>query len=142
MNKALSCENSNLNFDIAGVPQGSASTVKRNYADFYAFTIPRASKNISGAYGVAITLAAPENAQKIADGYSMAPVHRALYTGAVQDPFKAVVYESALISRGWLDPNPRESGDVFRRMVEGVTGGSARLKNVIMDTIQELESLF
>ncbi len=139
---AIERENSNLNFDIATVPQGSGLTVKRNYGDFYAFTIPRATDNIQGAYAVATLLGSPSVAQKLADGYSLAPVHRSLYTGAVQDPFKAVTYESALIARGWLDPLPRESNGIFQRMVEGVTGGSTRLKNVIMDAVQELESLF
>ncbi len=139
---ALERENSNLNFDIAVIPQGSGVTAKRNYGDFYAFMIPRATDNIQGAYAVATLLGSPLVAEKLVDGYSLAPVHRALYTGAVQDPFKAVTYESALIARGWLDPLPRESSGIFQRMVEGVTGGSTRLKNVIIDAVQELESLF
>jgi len=139
---SLERENSNLNFDVAPVPQGSGVTAKRNYGDFYAFVIPRAANNMQGAYTVATLLGSPAMAQKLVDGYSLGPVHRALYTGTVQDPFRAVTYESALIARGWLDPSPVLSNDIFRRMVEGVTGGSTRLRSVIMDAVQELESLF
>ncbi len=139
---SLERENANLNFDIAPVPQGSGTTVHRDYGDFYAFAIPRASQNIQGAYAVATFLGNGNNAQMLADGFNFAPVHRVLYESLVTDPSKAVIYQSALISRGWLDPSPKESDDVFRNTIEEVSSGSARLKSVIIDTVQGLESLF
>lgn len=140
--KSIERENSNLNFDIAFIPQGSGITTERNYGNFYAFSIPRASQNVQGAYAVASYLGSPAQVQKIADAYNFAPVHRVLHTGQQSDPFKNVVYRSALIARGWLDPSPKESDQVFARMVEGVTSGRTRLKNVMIDTAYELESLF
>ena len=38
--------------------------------------------------------------------------------------------------------DPSGSGDIFRTMVETVTGGRGRLESVIIDGVQELESLF
>lgn len=140
--KALERENANLNFDIAPIPQGSGSTIQRDYGDFYAFAIPRASQNIQGAYAVASLFGNVVNAQKLADAFNFAPVHRTLFEGPEADPTKAVIYQSALISHGWLDPSPKESEDIFRKAVEEVSSGRARLKSVIMDTVQELESLF
>lgn len=140
--KSIERENSNLNFDIASIPQGSGVTTERNYGNFYAFSIPRASQNMQGAYAVALYLGSPAQVQKIADAYNFAPVHRVLHGGQQSDPFKNVVYRSALIARGWLDPSPKESDQVFARMVEGVTSGRTRLKNVMIDTAHELESLF
>jgi ABC-type glycerol-3-phosphate transport system substrate-binding protein len=138
----LERDNANLNFDVASVPQESNATVRRNYGDFYAFAIPRGSKNISGAYALASLLSRADMVEPLLNGYNLAPVHRISYTGAQSDPFKNVIYQSALISRGWLDPSPRESGDLFRTMVEEITSGRARTKNVIMDAVQGLESLF
>lgn len=139
---ALERENPNLNFDMALVPQGSGATIQRGYADFYAFSIPRASTNIQGAYAAALYLSAPDNVQKLLDGYNLAPAHRILHSGQINDPFKKVIYQSALISRGWLDPSPEESDQVFRKMVEEVLVGRTRIKGIIIDAVHELESLF
>jgi ABC-type glycerol-3-phosphate transport system substrate-binding protein len=140
--EALSRENANLNFDIAPVPQSSGVTVERDYGDFYAFSIPRASQNTGGAIAVAEYLGSSAVSQIIADAYGFAPVQRALLAGGSTDPFKSIIYSSALISRGWLDPSPKESGVIFQTMIEGVTSGRVRMKSVIIDAVHGLEGLF
>lgn len=138
----LERDNVNLNFDIAPVPQDSGATILRNYADFYAFAIPRAARNITGAFGVAQYLASETPAQEIINAYGFAPALRSLHSGAQGDPVKNVTYSEALISRGWLDPNPSESDKVFQRMIERLTSGQTRVNSAVSDAIQELEALF
>lgn len=138
----IELQNSNLNFDTAPVPQGADVTVKRNYADFYAFAIPRASKNIPGAYAVALLLGNDENSKVLVDSLGFAPARRSLYTGATGDPHTQVVYQSALIARGWLDPNPEGSEGLFRDIVEGLTSGRKRLEGISKDFVIALEALF
>jgi hypothetical protein len=65
-----------------------------------------------------------------------------LYTGNLSDPHKSIAYQSALISRGWLDPSPGESSIIFRKAVEDFTSGKTRLNATVLDMISELESLF
>jgi ABC-type glycerol-3-phosphate transport system substrate-binding protein len=139
---ALLRENSNLNFDVVPVPQGADATVKRNYGDFYAFSIPRASDNVQGAYAVANLLADPANSKTLADALDFAPVRRALYDGSAEDPHRQVVYQSALIARGWLDPAPKDTGEVLKTAVEELTSGRERVKSVVGNAVQELEALF
>jgi ABC-type glycerol-3-phosphate transport system substrate-binding protein len=139
---AIERENANLNFDIAVVPQESGATVQRNYADFYAFAIPRTSHNLTGAYAVAQYLSSPDRVGMFLDTYNLAPVHRALHTGNNADPLTNNIYKSALIARGWLDPSPKESGDVFRVMIEEVAVGRTRVSSIILDAVHELEALF
>ena len=140
--KNLERDNPNLNFDTAFVPQGSEVTANRDYGDFYAFSIPRASKNIQGAYAVATQLAGKEAGSALSDGYDLAPAHRASFADVINETHKNVVYKSALISRGWLDPNPEQSSLVFQKMIEDVTSGKVRLKNILNDTVSELKSLY
>jgi ABC-type glycerol-3-phosphate transport system substrate-binding protein len=139
--EAIAKENANLNFDVTFVPQGSGVVTKRDYGTFYAFAIPRASDNIRGSYAVASYLTSPANVQPILEAYALAPVHRALYTGS-HDSFKTILLESALVARGWLDPSPEESGEVFKKMVEGISSGRERFKSVILDAVYGLEALF
>lgn len=140
--KLLERDNPNLNFDVAVVPQGSGVTTKRDYGEFYAFAIPRASKNISGAYAVASVLGKASNVEQCISAYDFAPVQRALYTGVVNDPFRDILYQSALISHGWLDPAPQESTHVFRNMIERVSSESGRAQGALMDAAYQLEALF
>ncbi len=140
---SLERENPNLNFDVAQVPQGSDVTVFRNYGDFYAFAIPRATQNPNGAYALARFLGSPENAEVIARAYNLSPVHRSTLTEGSDEPIQDVLYRSALISRGWLDPNPTESSRLFKSMVEEiVANNNQRINDVVDDIIYQLESLF
>ncbi len=139
---ALEYDNANLNYDVARVPQGSGANVQRNYADFYALTILRSSKNAQGAYAVATFLAAAPQAKQLVEMFDMAPVHRSLYTEANGDPFKNVLYQSALIARGWLDPNPRESSELFRSMIENSSLELDRIEKIVRENKFKLEALF
>jgi len=135
-------ENTNLNYDIAPVPQDGVATIRRDYGDFYAFAIPRATHNMQGAYAIATLFGSLENAGQLSDVYNFAPVHRALFTGSVGDPTKDIIYQSALISHGWLDPSPKKSDDIFRTAVEEATSGKGRINSVVRDAVYGLESLF
>jgi ABC-type glycerol-3-phosphate transport system substrate-binding protein len=140
---ALARENPNLNFDVEQVPQGSDATVLRNYGDFYAFAIPRASTNSAGAYALALYLSEPAHATKIASAYNLAPVQRSVLGGGSTDSVKNVLYRSALISRGWLDPKPSETSRLFREMIEEVVANnSQRYGDIVDDIIYQIESLF
>lgn len=139
---ALEYDNANLNYDVARVPQGSGANAQRNYGDFYALAIPRSSKNVQGAYAVATYLGAAPQAERFADLYDLAPVQRSLYEGSVNDPFKNVLYQSALIARGWLDPDPEKSSDLFRSMIEDGSLDQEVVNRIIRETAVKLESLF
>ena len=140
--KTIERDNVNLNFDIAPVPQDVSATIRRTYADFYAFVIPRASDNPNGAYAVAQYLSSAGPVQKIIDAYGLAPALRSLHVGNKSDIVKNVIYPESLIARGWLDPSPKKSSLVFQNMVERVTSGGARVVNIVSDAVIELESLF
>ncbi|MCR4285583.1 MAG: extracellular solute-binding protein [Candidatus Kaiserbacteria bacterium] len=139
---AIERENANLSYDIAQVPQGSDSTIKRNFGTFYAFAIPRASKNIQGAYGVATLFADEVNSKALTNSLGFAPVRRALFGGETGDAYRDVIYQASLTARGWLDPSPEGSNAVFRTMIDEMHKGQARTKSIILDTVQELENLF
>ncbi len=135
-------ENPNLNYDIAPVPQGGEATTLRNYGAFYAFAIPRASHDIRSAYTAATTLGSADNSNKLATSFGLAPVYRSTISAGTSDPYRNILYQSALISRGWLDPAPKESGDIFRTMVEDMTSGRSRGKGVLSDVGSKLKLLF
>lgn len=140
--RTIDRENPNLNYDVARVPQGSDATALRTYGDFYAFAIPRASGRAQGAFAVASLFSSPAYAEKLSDAYNFAPVHRALLATTPPDPIAEVLYQSAVVARGWLDPNPQRSDEVFRSAIENILSGGTRAQGVLTDTVQLLENLF
>lgn len=135
-------QNPNLNFDIASVPQGAGATVLRDYGTFYAFAVPKGAHNIQGAFQAAYVLDSQSVSAQIAANLRMAPVYRAEIARGSSNPYQQVLYRSALITRGWLDPDPTASENVFKQMIEDVTSGRDRASSVVSDTTQRLRLLF
>lgn len=133
--------NPNLNYDVASVPQGEGATISRTYGTFYAFAIPRASQRAQGAFAVAQLLTSTQYAEKLARMYDFAPVQRSLIT-TQSNPNDQVRYESALYARGWLDPSPQKTDQIFHDAVDGFLSNNRRSEKNIADMIYQLESLF
>ena len=140
--KAPEDANPNLSFDIAPGPQSQGATAQRNYGTFYAFGIPKASRNATGAYKVALRLATAEISSIFVDALGLTPVHRSLYTGASPDQYSGILRQAGLIARGWLDPDPRRSTDVFRKMVEDITSARAEPEAIMGEASYSLQALF
>ena len=69
------------------------------------------------------------------------PVRRDLLSEVQTDAVSSVFYDSALISKAWLDPNSSESGEVFKNMIESVTSGRANLSEAVNTADAELNLL-
>jgi hypothetical protein len=135
-------ENPNLSFDIAPVPQAQGATALRSYCTFYGLAIPKTSKNVAGAYLVALKLAGSDIVGDATKALGLTPVHRELFTGISDDVYGEIFQESALIARGWLDPSPKETDKAFKSMVENITSGRADATKSITDTAYIVEELF
>lgn len=132
-------KNPNLSFDIAHVPHGKNATVYPTYGDFYAFAIPRATKNIAGAYAVANVLASKDNMKRLSQSLHMAPARRDVIAEGDTNPYRSVILKSALLAQGWLDPGDKKSDEIFKRLVENVvSGGSLRIADAVNDAIDSL----
>lgn len=131
-------KNPNLNFDVAEVPQGESATVKRIAGDFYGLAIPRAAYNPEGAYMAARTMALPQNSGAFAKALGMSSATRRSIAEGDSNPYRAVVLNSALVARGWLDPDPEASSEIFRMMIEDVVSNRLRVSNAVSDAVRRL----
>ena len=134
--------NPNLNFDAAKVPQGEGATILKSYGRFYTLALLRSTDNFQGSFRAISRLAGRTSAQRISEGLTMAPVHRNTIAGGHPDPFRQAIYDSALITRGWLDPDPDASENIFKMMIEDVTSGRLKISDSVDDTETRLEQLF
>lgn len=131
-------KNSNLNFDVTYVPQTRNAERRTVYGHMHAFAITKQSKNIAASFGVINTLTEPAPLKSLESVTNLPPIRRDMLVDKPVDAFRSVFYNSALISRSWIDPEPVVSSQIFRDMVESVTSGKSRILQAISTADSEL----
>ncbi|MEK7578929.1 MAG: extracellular solute-binding protein [Patescibacteria group bacterium] len=134
--------NPNLNFDVTNVPQIRDSSLATTFGTIYAIGLMKASDNIAGAFSVATLLSGADAARLWADIAGVVPARRDLLAESQTDKYKSVLYEEALIARGFLDPAPVESDTVFADLVETITSGRDSISRAVEDAQIRLQTLF
>ncbi|MBC7836951.1 hypothetical protein H7X87_04225, partial [Acetobacteraceae bacterium] len=69
------------------------------------------------------------------------PVRRDVGLNTSQAPALAVFAQSALISKGWIDPSTPETNQIFQAMIESVISGKNEPANAVYEARQELDEL-
>ncbi len=140
--KELEAKNPNLSFDVAEVPQGQTATVKRTYGTYYGLVVPKAAKNKTGSFTVMQKIGNQENAKLLADGYQMAPVHRATLLGGSNDIYGRIAYISANYARGWLSPDSEKLDTVFTTMLDDINANRSDISSATNDAIGRIQQLY
>jgi ABC-type glycerol-3-phosphate transport system substrate-binding protein len=131
-------QNPNLNFDVTLVPQ-RGRTPYMTFGRLTALSVVKNSKNRVTAVQVATLLTGGEFSKKLADALFLAPARNDLLNLGHQDPFMSVFYQSAIISRGWLDPAPDVSLTIFRKLSEDTQAGRLSVNDAVKRAHEELE---
>lgn len=117
-------KNPNLDFIMAAVPQKSADARKTNYAELYSLGISKITKNLNGSVGVVNILTSKETMGQLFTGSYYAPTRRDLLAAKPTDNSDiALIYNSAIISKGFLDPNSKKTSDLLLNAVNQVNAG-------------------
>ncbi len=122
--------NPNLNFDIAPIPQANANGTKSTVGQLYGVAISKQSKNTGLAYYVAKDMTVPLKAATLLStlsktGYTVAPVRRDMVPNDPTNTYYPLLYQSALISKAWIDPNTSFTDSVFQAMVSDIQSGKS-----------------
>ncbi len=136
----LSEANPNLDFDMAPVPAPAQSATRITYGKAYAFAVPRAAKNGSGAVRVAQVLSSKETVPLFAHALGMAPARRDALSPSSGDLYEPVYYPEALIAKGWLSPMPSETDRIFGTMVSSIATGKATVSTALSTASQSLDA--
>jgi len=133
--------NPNLSFDVTQIPQIKGATTKRTYGEIYAMVINKKSTNLASAVGVAGTLSQGDAADNLSVSLSLPPVSKKLLATKPTDPYLYTFFNSALISRAWLDPNKIKTDSIFQKLVENVLSNNLSMGEAISKAQGELELL-
>lgn len=133
--------NPNLNFDIAAFPQSRDSGDILTFGHMTAFAIPSQSSNVQGAFRTAQALTSASALDNLSNLNGLPPVRRDLLVDIPSDAYRTITFSSALIARGWFDPERNESNVVFRDMIESITSGRERISAAAAIADNQLENL-
>lgn len=131
-------KNSNLNFDVTNVPQTRNTAKKTTFGHMYSMSITKQSKNITSAFAVINAFTEVLPLKSLEAVTNLPPVRRDMLVDKPTDAFRSVFYNSALISRSWIDPDPTASSFTFRDMIESITSGKSRVGEASGRANQEL----
>lgn len=139
--RAISERNPNLRFGVATMPQLMGASAKITSGDIQGLAIARGAANSSGALVVAQKLTAAEASAAAAQGLSLPPVRRDVQLDTSASAVAATFVQSALISRGWADPNSAATDSIFKSMVESVSSGRSTPEQAVSDAAQAMRQL-
>jgi ABC-type glycerol-3-phosphate transport system substrate-binding protein len=110
--------NPNLSFDVTMIPQTKGSDIKRTYGEIYTMVINKKSKNLASTFGVTSLIVVPDFLKELGTRMSLPTASRSLLNEKPTDPYLSTFYNSAIISRSWLDPERESTDAIFKELIE------------------------
>lgn len=131
--ESVRLRNPNLNFGVEMVPQRQGQALKATYGRMIGVSVLKSSKNPQLAFLVAQNIASKETVESYLSAYPfLAPARRDMLAMIPSDnQVRAMIYRSAIISRGFLDPDTSRTTGFMRNMVDRINAGSLSSESVI-----------
>ena len=123
---AIRAANPNMRFDVAQFPQIKDYPTSVTFGRINALAVMKNSQNIPAAYTVATLLTNSTYDMKLSSIFSLPPTRRDLLNTKPSESglsYLSTFYNSALIARGWLDPDSSKSESIFKTLIEGALSG-------------------
>ncbi|MBP6912281.1 MAG: extracellular solute-binding protein [Candidatus Pacebacteria bacterium] len=138
----IRAKNPNLDFDIAMMPQIESVATRAVYGDMYAIAVSKFSKNPITAVTVARDITDKAFVESIASNDYAAPMLKSLIgVKTASDPYRTTIYQSALVAKSWIDPNPVTSDPVFKNMIKAYTSGAKDARRAVEEADENLSLL-
>lgn len=135
-------KNSNLNYDVALIPQVKDTKKKIVYGKMLALAISKQSKQVAASFMLITSLTEPGSLLALEKITSLPPVRRDMLANRPTDAYRSIFYTSALLSHSFIDPDPEVTSKIFKNMVESVTSGKNRVTEAVNRANVELSAEF
>jgi ABC-type glycerol-3-phosphate transport system substrate-binding protein len=141
-NAQLAARNPNVRYGVAVMPQLEGSSRHVTFGQLTGLAIPRTAANPKGALVIIQKLTNQIGVTAAAQAFSLPPVRTDIAVDASANAAADVFYQSALIARGWLDPDPSLTDGIFGAMVDAVVSNRSLPDGAVQDASQALQALF
>lgn len=133
--------NPNLSFDVTNILQTRGTNIKRTYGNIYAIAVNKKSTNLTAAFGVAGILSTGDTAKNLAVALSLPPASKTLLATKPADPYLFTFFNSAIVSRTWLDPDSTQSDAIFGELIQNVLSSKLSMGDAIGKAQGQLDSI-
>lgn len=137
--RSIRSQNPNLNFDVTTVPQLEGGQT-RTHGNFYGFAILDRAPNKLAILNVLERLTDTSAAQAVSNRTDLVPVRKDVLAAGASDAYKQVSYDSAIISRGWYDPDSSISNDIFAMIISDVASGRRTVSSALQHADVSLQN--
>jgi len=134
-------KNPNLNFDVALLPQIAKAKVNSTFGHMLGLAIMKNSTNPAGTYTVLSTLASAEAVPYWTNVFNIPSARRDILNQTEKSAVKTVFNNSAIMSKGWLDPSSKGTEMIFQEMIESYTTGRENIDSVINTASDQIDNL-
>ncbi|MCA9352713.1 extracellular solute-binding protein, partial [Patescibacteria group bacterium] len=134
-------KNPNLDFGVHLMPQLRSSLNRITEGSMLGVGISKQTQNLTGAFAVASKMTADQFSGGLSSRLLVAPATKSLLANKPDDAFLTLVYNSAIISRGWLDPDPNRTADVIRSVVKNINSGALSTEDAIQRASRDLDTI-
>ncbi|PIR47013.1 MAG: hypothetical protein COV07_01230 [Candidatus Vogelbacteria bacterium CG10_big_fil_rev_8_21_14_0_10_45_14] len=132
--------NPNLNLDVSMIPQREGSS-PATYGKSYGLAILRNAKSPQASYSAAYELLSRDNALLLMSASGVPSASRSTLSERFDDPFMTTFAKSALVAKGWIDPDPTRTSAIFKRMMDRIMTGSLGNAESLRQAREELKVL-
>jgi multiple sugar transport system substrate-binding protein len=139
---AIAQQNPNLHFGVAVLPQLQGSSVHLTYGLLTGLAIPHNAANAKGALVIAQKLTNQAAIQAVVAATGLPAVRTDVGVDTSANAAAQVFSQSALIARGWFDPDAAATDGIFKAMIESVTTGKSDPAQAVSDASQSFTALF
>jgi len=130
-----------LDFDVAVLPQASEATIHNTFANISGMAIMRRTRNLAGTYTVLQALTSASAVPFMISNFNIPSARRDSLGLVNNSAVRTIFNRSAIISKGWPDPNKTESDKIFREMVESYVTTKGNINQVIETASNRLNNL-
>jgi ABC-type glycerol-3-phosphate transport system substrate-binding protein len=133
--------NPNLRFSVAVMPQIEGNATRIAFGKITGLAIARTAKNVQGALAIAQKLSGKNAVGLVSGALSLPPVRRDVSVDTSASASAGVFVASSLIARGWLDPSPADTDDIFQNMIESVVSGKSAPATAVAEGSEAMHEL-
>jgi ABC-type glycerol-3-phosphate transport system substrate-binding protein len=133
--------NPHLNFDVTTVPQIKGTSAKITIGEIDGLATLKSSKNPAAAFLVENLMTESDYISKLTEQTFLPPVRRDILGNKPGDAYMNVFFDSALMSRGWIDPSPSETNAIFGELIENVVSGRLRISEAVTNADGQIARL-
>ncbi len=133
--------NPNLHFGVALLPQIEGNTTHLTYGRMVGLAISRTAPNVAGALIIAQKLSSVVGITAVMQETGGPSVRRDIAQDTSASASATVFAQSALIARGWLDPSPIKTNEIFQTMINSVVNGKSQPSEAVSEASQALQAL-